>query len=193
MVWFRVSLALIVPLSAWRLAAPQLLLGCLIAAGFLSDVYDGILARRWGTDTDALRLADSIADIFFYLGVLAAIILRHGPVLRHRLGLLIAVLALEAARALFECAKFRKIASYHTYSAKTWGILLAAATLALLCFDGAYWLVTVALAWGLVCDTEGIIMSILLPRWVRDVKSLVHAVKLRHELLRSLPAKEPHP
>lgn len=193
MVLLRASLALLVPYAAWRIAEPQPLLGCLIAAGFLSDVYDGILARRWGTATDALRLADSVADIFFYLGVLAAILLRHGPVLRHRLGLLLAVLALDVGRMLFEFARFRRIASYHAYSAKAWGILLAAAALALLCFDGAYWLTTLALAWGLVCDTEGLVMSILLPRWVRDVKSLAHALKLRRALLGPLASQESPP
>lgn len=84
MVCLRAALAALVPLAAWRMAAPQVLLGCMIATGFLSDVYDGILARRWGTDTDALRLADSIADVFFYAGVLAAVLLRHAMVLRHR-------------------------------------------------------------------------------------------------------------
>ena len=62
----------------------------MIAAGFLSDVYDGILARRWGTETAALRVADSAADTVFYLGVLSAVIARHWPVLRDRLALLIA-------------------------------------------------------------------------------------------------------
>jgi phosphatidylglycerophosphate synthase len=193
MVLFRASLAPLVPLVAWRLASPQLLLGCLIAAGFLSDVYDGILARRWGTATDALRLADTVVDLLFYLGVLAAIILRHGPVLGQRLGLLVAVLALESGRMIFELVKFHRIASYHTYAAKMWGILLAAATLALLCFDRAYWLTTLALAWGLVCDTEGLIMSILLPRWERDVKSFVHALRLRRELLGAINALQPPP
>lgn len=91
---------------------------------------------------------------------------------------------------LFEYAKYRRIASYHTYSAKAWGVLLAAASVALLCFDGAYWLATLALAWGLVCDTEGLIMSIILPRWVRDVKSLVHAFRLRRQLLNLASVEE---
>lgn len=190
MVLSRAALAILIPLAAWRVAAPHVLLGCMIAAGFLSDVYDGILARRWGTDTDGLRLADSVADVFFYAGVLAAVLMRHALVLRERLPLLLAVLVLDIGRMLFELARFRRIASYHTYSAKAWGILLAAAAIALLCFDGAYRIVTFALVWGLICDAEGLIMSMLLPRWVRDVKSLIHALRLRHKLLDPLSAQE---
>ena len=193
MVLLRASLALFIPWAAWRIAQPQILLGCLIAAGFLSDVYDGILARRWGTATDALRLADSIADLCFYLGVLAAVILRHGPALRNHLTLLIAVLVLDVGRMFFELIRFSRIASYHAYSAKAWGILLAAAALALLCFGGVDWLTTLALAWGLVCDAEGLVMSMLLPRWVRDVKSVAHALRLRREILRPFSMQESPP
>ncbi|HEV2132648.1 MAG TPA: CDP-alcohol phosphatidyltransferase family protein [Terracidiphilus sp.] len=165
-----------------RLPHPELWLGCMIAAGFLSDVYDGILARRWGTATAALRIADSIADTIFYLGVLTAIIERHLPVLRANLGLLFAVLALEAIRFSFDWAKFRRMASYHSYTAKIWGILLAAATIALLCLDRAYWMVTLALAWGILCDLEGLTVSLVLPQWAHDVKSLPRALQLRREM-----------
>jgi CDP-diacylglycerol--glycerol-3-phosphate 3-phosphatidyltransferase len=165
------------------LAHPEAWLGAMIAAGFLSDVYDGILARRWKTDTDALRIADSAVDMVFYLGVLAAIVERHWPALRERAWLLIAVLALEGIRMAFDWVKFRRMASYHSYTAKAWGILLAAATVALLCFDRWYWILTLALVWGIVCDLEGLAMSLILPEWRRDVKTLRRALELRKEIL----------
>ena len=46
---------------------------CLIAA-FLSDVFDGILARRLGVATPTLRRLDSIADSVFYLAAVFAAI-----------------------------------------------------------------------------------------------------------------------
>lgn len=181
MVVFRAALGPALLLAA-RLADPELWLGAMIAAGFLSDVYDGILARRWGTASPALRVADSAADTVFYLGVLAAIVERHWPVLRERLWLLVAVLVLEASRILFDWIKFRRMASYHSYAAKIWGVLLAASTLALLCFNRAYWLVTAALAWGILCDLEGLAMSILLPQWTHDVRTLPRALAVRRRM-----------
>ncbi len=153
----------------------------MIAAGLASDVYDGILARRWQTDTSALRVADSAADTVFYLGVLAAIVERHWPALHERLWLLAALLVLEALRILFDWMKFRRMASYHSYAAKAWGLLLAAATIALLCFNRAPWLMTAALVWGILCDMEGLAMSALLPHWTHDVKSLRRALELRRQ------------
>lgn len=181
MIVFRTALGPAIAIAA-RLPKPELWLGVMIAAGFLSDVYDGILARRWGTAGPALRVADSIADTVFYLGVLTAIIERHWPVLRANLGWLFALLALEVSRWIFDWLKFRRMASYHSYAAKIWGVLLAAATLALLCFDRAFWLVTVALVWGILCDLEGLTMSLLLPEWAHDVKTLPRAMALRREM-----------
>ena len=164
-------------------ARPEPWLGLMIAAGFLSDVYDGILARRWRTETAALRIADSVADTVFYLCVLSAVIERHWPVLRDRLGLLIALLALEAARYVFDWIKFRRMASYHSYASKAWGALMAAATIALLCFDRAFWMVTLALIAGIVCDLEGLAMSALLPQWTYNVKTLRRALTIRRQML----------
>jgi CDP-diacylglycerol--glycerol-3-phosphate 3-phosphatidyltransferase len=42
-----------------------------LVAGFLSDAYDGILARRLGVATESLRRLDSLADTLFYAAALA--------------------------------------------------------------------------------------------------------------------------
>lgn len=182
LVIFRLLLAPVVIATAWRLHKPELWLGAMIAAACLSDVFDGVLARRWGTATAALRRADSIADTVFYLGVLAAIVMRHWPVLRERIGLLAALLAIEVLRVGFDWIKFRRIASYHAYSAKIWGLLLAAATIALLCFDRGFWLLTLALIWGILSDFEGLAISAILPECRQDIKSLRSAFILRRAM-----------
>jgi CDP-diacylglycerol--glycerol-3-phosphate 3-phosphatidyltransferase len=123
-----------------------------------------------------------VADIIFYLGVLSALVERHWPALRERAWLLSAVLLLEVALVAFDWAKFHRVSSYHTYSAKIWGILLTAAAVALLCFNRGFWMLTLALAWGIVCNLEGLAMSMLLPEWTRDVKTLRRALELRRRM-----------
>jgi len=158
-------------------------LGVMVVAGFLSDVYDGVLARRWGTASSALRIADSGVDIFFYVGVLAALVERHWPAIHARLGLLAVVLALEGINCLVSFIKFRRMASYHSYVAKFWGFLLAASTVTLLTLDRGAWLLTLALAWGMVNELEVLAMSLLLPEWTHDVKTLARAIAIRREVL----------
>ena len=155
----------------------------MIVLGFLSDVFDGILARRWHTDTGALRLADSICDDVFYLSLAVVAVQRHWPVVRSRLWLLAAVLALEALRILCDWLKYGRMSSYHSYAAKAWGVLLASSALTLICFNRGATLLTVALAWGIVCNLESLMITALLPRWTHDVKSIASALMLRKRML----------
>ena len=183
MVVSRGLMGVAIPLAASRVRAPEAWLGAMIAAGFLSDIYDGVLARRWGTATAALRIADSSADTVFYVGVLVAVVERHWPVIHARLGLLVVLLGLEATRVVFDWVKFGRMASYHSYASKAWSALLALATVALLCFNRGFWLTTVAIAWGILCDLEGLAMSAVLPRWTHDVKNLRRALRIRQKML----------
>jgi phosphatidylglycerophosphate synthase len=64
----RVLLAPIIIWMAYRWPYGPAFVVCL-SAGFLSDVFDGILARRLGVATATLRRLDSAADVVFYLAV----------------------------------------------------------------------------------------------------------------------------
>lgn len=61
----------------------------LLVAGFLSDVFDGVVARRTGTPTPNLRRLDSIVDTVFYLGIAAAAWMLHRTEIRPLLPLLL--------------------------------------------------------------------------------------------------------
>jgi phosphatidylglycerophosphate synthase len=179
----RLFLGPVIALAAFRKSTPEPWLGVLFLAGPISDIFDGVLARRFGTETTALRISDTIVDIIFYLFVLIAIITIDAPAIRHRIWLIAVVIALEGARLLVDMLKFHRIASYHAYSAKLFGLLLMLAVGWLLCFSRDTWLVTVALTWGILSELEGLTFSIILPEWVHDVKSLPRAIALRRELL----------
>ena len=166
-------------------------LSAMVVAGFLSDVYDGVLARRWNTASSALRIADSSTDIVFYLGVLAAVVQRHGPAIRERLWLLAAVIALELLNCLFGFIKFHRMPSCHSYAARLWGFLLALSTITLLTLNRGLWLVTLALVWGIACELEGLAMTALLPEWTHDVKSLARAFSIRRRLLAGKSVRVP--
>lgn len=180
---FRALLGPVLVAVAAIVNRPEGWLGTMIVLGFASDVFDGILARRWHTDTGAMRLADSICDDIFYLSMAVVAVQHHWPLIRPLIWLLGAVLALEVVRILCDRLKYGHMASYHSYVAKAWGILLASSAIALICFNACSTLLTVALAWGVVCNLEGMVMTALLPRWTRDVKSIGHALALRKRML----------
>ena len=154
-------------------------LAALVITALVSDIFDGILARRWKCDTAGLRLFDSMADTVFYLFVALALWTGPSAALRENAPLLLALLGLEATRYVVDLAKFGKPASYHSWLAKSWGLVMAVAVLAAFATSGGALLIRLSLFLGLLCNAEGLAMSFILPRWTRDVTSITAALGLR--------------
>ena len=162
---------------------------CLTLA-FLSDYFDGVIARHLGIATAGLRRLDSIADSIFYVAALFAAWHLRSELLVSYLPSLAALLALEAARYAIDYRKFGKEASYHMWSSKLWGIALFSGFFALLVNEVAGWPVSLAIYIGLVADIEGLAISLVLPRWQADVPTIFHAIRLRAaEASQATPSK----
>lgn len=149
---------------------------------FLSDIFDGVIARRLGVSNAKLRQADSWADVSLYICIAASAWLAYRPVLiAHKVPLFLVIFAQLLWWAV-NLVKYGKPASYHTYSAKIWGITLFIAVVALFGFDYggiALWLSCIV---GTIHSLEEIIMTLVLPTWTHDVLSIFHALQLRREL-----------
>ncbi len=175
----RVLLAPVVILLALGHPSRTALAACMIAA-FLSDVFDGIIARRLGVATPALRRLDSVVDSIFYLAVLFAAWHLHPEAITGHAAPLIALVALEIARYLFDYLKFSREASYHMWSSKLWGIALFLCFLLLLGFGVSGIMVPIAIWLGIVADLEGLAISLALDAPRTDVPTIVHALRIRH-------------
>jgi phosphatidylglycerophosphate synthase len=157
---------------------------CLLAA-FLSDVFDGILARRLGVATPSLRRLDSAVDTLFYLSALFCMWHFHRQALLSRVGALLALAVLEALRYLFDWLKFRREASYHMWSSKLWGLALFVAFFSLLALGSDNVTISIAIYVGILADLEGLAISWLLDTWQADVPTLIHVLVRRRALARA--------
>jgi phosphatidylglycerophosphate synthase len=174
----RVVLAPLIVALAWWWPNPAAFVASLTAA-FLSDVFDGVIARRLGIATPALRRYDSAADTFFYGAcVIAAWHLHRDVLVAHRVGLVV-LLALELTRHVVDFARFRREASYHLWTSKAWGLALFVGFVDLLAFGADGWPVACAIAFGIVADVEGLAVSLTLRQWKNDVPTWFHARRLR--------------
>ena len=180
MVLQRAALCPVILLGAYRDWDGRWLGGMVLFA-LVDDVLDGMVARRWGSDTAALRLADSCADTVFYLGAAGALWIRQPQVLRANDWLLALLFAMEGGRYVLDFCRYGRAASYHSYLAKAWGVVLATALIGVLSFGGLQTLVRVAILLGIVVNIEGLAMSLMLRRWHHDVKTVAVAWRLRQE------------
>jgi CDP-diacylglycerol--glycerol-3-phosphate 3-phosphatidyltransferase len=159
--------------------ANRIALGACLVVAFLSDVFDGIIARHLQVATPTLRRFDSVADTIFYLAALFAAWHLYPSVFQSYRGALVILGALELARYAFDFTKFNKEAAYHMWSSKVWGVLLFSGFFSLLALGKGGLLVGVAIYAGIAVDLEGLAISMVLREWTNDVPSIVHAVRLR--------------
>lgn len=173
---FRIcSAPVLVVLAA--LGHARLFLGLAVAA-LLSDVLDGALARRLGAASETGRLLDSWADLLIALVSFVGATLLWPDTMRREafyFALVLAALVLPNAYAL---VRFRRLLGYHTLSAKSSGVVLSVG--AVLMFVGITPLLfRVAALLEVLVAAEYIAISMVVPRWTGEMKSIWHAWQLR--------------
>jgi CDP-diacylglycerol--glycerol-3-phosphate 3-phosphatidyltransferase len=174
----RIALAPVVVLLALHSPSATGFGFCLVAA-FLSDIFDGIVARRLNVATANLRRLDSAADTIFYLAAVFAVWHLYPTAITERLVPLGILAVLELVRYAADFVKFGREASYHMWSSKFWGITLLAGFFSVLVLGSSGIPVSLAVYAGIFADLEGLAISMVLPKWKSDVPTLVHALHLR--------------
>jgi phosphatidylglycerophosphate synthase len=175
---------LVAPLLLWDAMDGETSIWFLVGylSAVLSDIFDGVIARRMQVSTASLRQADSWADVCLYICIAASAWLVHRDVIiAFRLPLLVVVMA-QLLWWIVNLAKYGKPASYHTYSAKLWGITLLIATVALFGFNKAGIPLWLAIVVGTIHTFEEIAMTLILPQWTHDVLTIFHAIDLNRKL-----------
>jgi phosphatidylglycerophosphate synthase len=182
MVSFRAALGL--GLVAFNFAIHNnLIFAGAIVAAMLSDIYDGLLARRWKIDTENLRRWDTRADTLFYLCVFVVAVMRYPQAFQNRWLMIAGLVTAETVQHVFAAIKYGRHASYHSIMSKIWGLMMAGTMIALLGFGLNNWFMDLTILWGIGCNVQGLIMTLLLPTWQRDVPTLFHAVKLKNGMV----------
>ncbi len=144
----------------------------LMAAAALSDVYDGVLARKYGVETAWLRQWDSAADTIFFAGVVVGMFLAFPDLVRPYFWGIVAIPALEVIRYCFDFLKFGRGAAYHAISAKVFGALALTACISIMGFSCSEPFLKFAVIAGLISEVEGLAMSIMLKKWTYNVKHI---------------------
>ena len=177
----RLLLGLVALLCALA-QVPRLVYLPILLAGTLSDIFDGILARKFGVATPALRRYDSITDIIYYLFTLVVAWMLCRPVITGNLWLVALMLLSEAGCILVCLIRFGKFPATHSYLAKFYALCLPGCLISLLVFDAGSWaMVTVAVV-ALVTNSEIIAIHLLLNFPPVDVPSIFALPKKSSQL-----------
>lgn len=157
--------------GAW-MGAARLVFVPILVCGTLSDIFDGVLARRFGVATPALRRYDSITDVIYYLFILACVWQLCRPVVTEN-PWAIAIILLSEAGSIAVCAvKFGKYPATHSWLAKFYGLCLLGGLMALLAFGAGRRVVIALAAVALLTNLEIIALQLMAATPPVDVRSI---------------------
>jgi CDP-diacylglycerol--glycerol-3-phosphate 3-phosphatidyltransferase len=104
------------------IAVPGIVFTFILVIAVLSDIFDGVIARRVGVADERLRRMDSQTDILFWVSAfIAAWLIHPGIVMAHGFEISL-LIGFEIVLYLVSWARFGKGSSTHAYSAKAYGL-----------------------------------------------------------------------
>ena len=169
----RVFLALLIALIAFqRGAAFRELIVTLIVVGLLTDVLDGIVARRVGVSTASLRAWDSNVDLFFWAVVIGVVFALNPLFLHAHFGAIISVIGLEALAYAVSFLKFRRTIATHSLLAKFWTLTLLAFMVDLTLHATSSLPFMLCIGLGLLSRLEILGIILRLRRWTTDIPTI---------------------
>jgi len=158
---------------------PRIVYLPILLTGTLSDIFDGILARRLGVSTSRLRRFDSATDAIYYLFVLIVLWILCKATISKTLWAIALLILSELATVAVSLARFGKYPATHTYLAKFYGLTLLAGLTALLVFNASGWAVIAMMAVALVTNAEIVLIHLASDAPPVDVSSIFALRKRR--------------
>lgn len=145
----------------------------------ISDIFDGIIARKLGISTERLRRMDSSIDqVFWIFSMVAAMVICPGFFKANYLKILI-VMVLEGVCYLISFIRFRKEVATHAILSKIWTLSIVATLIQIVLTCQSAILFNVWFYLGIITRLEIIAILIILKKWTNDVPGLYQAIQLR--------------
>lgn len=180
LILFRLVIAPIIISSAYFLgedSKPIIL--TLMFLGLLSDIFDGIIARRQNISSESLRRMDSQVDMIFWLSIGIATWILYPTLIKNNSFSIWTILAMEASCYVISLLKFKKETCTHAFLSKLWGLSLLACFTSLIGFNHAGFPFHFCITLGLISHIDRILITLILPKWTHDIPSSYHAYLIR--------------
>lgn len=180
LIYSRIVIALVIIFLAWlKVDNYSFIITILILVGLLTDIFDGIIARKLNVSTEKLRIWDSNVDMFFWLSVIASIFyLRFELVKPHILPISL-LLILELLAYLISFIKFKRTIATHSLLAKLWTLTLLLFLIELILNSTSYTFV-LCFVLGVISRVEIILIIATLKNWTTDVPSIFTVRKINN-------------
>ena len=151
----------------------------LMYLGLISDIFDGIIARKKNISTEKLRRMDSQIDMLFWLSIGFSTWLLYPKLIADNAQFILPIIALEVICYAISFLKFKKETCTHAFLSKLWGISLLVAFTSMIGFEHAGLPFAAAIFIGFLAYIDVILILLILPKWDHDIPSAYHAYLIR--------------
>lgn len=180
LVYSRIVIALVCVFLAWQVDDFRFWIFALMLTGLLTDIFDGIIARKLGVSTVALRKLDSIVDRFFWLMIFASCYLLYPLYTASIVPWVCVILCCEAVVFIVSWLRFRKGPSPHNLISKAWGISVAVAFSVIILTGSSQIAFQIMFSLAILSRLDSVLIYALLPVWDHDIPSFYHAILIRN-------------
>jgi CDP-diacylglycerol--glycerol-3-phosphate 3-phosphatidyltransferase len=180
LILFRLILAPIILGLAYFIGEnAKLTIIILMYLGLISDILDGIIARKSNTSSAQLRRMDSQTDMIFWFSLGLSTWILYPKLISDNSTVIWTILIMEIACYVISLLKFKRESAHHNFLSKFWGITLLVAFTSLIGFNYAGVPFDLAIFFGLISHVDRILITLILPKWTHDIPSAYHAVLIR--------------
>lgn len=175
---------IIILLSYLKGAESRFIILTLMYIGLLTDIFDGIIARKVGISSEKLRRLDSQVDLVFWLSLGFAAYFLNPTLIKDEWQSILLIFTMEALCYIISWIKFGKETCTHAWVSKLWGLSLLLSFTYLIGFQTTGWAFDLTIILGFISHLDVILIILILPKWNYDVPSFFHAWKIRNGIQR---------
>lgn len=151
----------------------------LIYLGFLSDILDGIFARKMGIADSKIRRLDSQTDLIFWIAIGISSYLVSPTIITSLKIPVIILFITEGLCYLTSFIRFQKETCTHAWLSKLFGLSMVAAFTSIIGFHSGGTVVIFTFVLGYLSHLDRILITLIIPTWTHDIPSTYHATLLR--------------
>lgn len=180
LILFRLVLAPIILILAYFIGhSASVVIVILMFLGLISDILDGIIARKQGTSSAKFRRMDSQTDMVFWLSIGFSSWILYPEIISNNILAIRLLLAMEVSCYLVSIIKFKRETCTHAFLSKLWGLSMLVCFTSLIGFGHAGFPFAIAIILGLISHIDRLLITLILTHWTHDIPSSYHAYLIR--------------
>ena len=145
----------------------------------ISDILDGIIARKLNISTQRLRRLDSSIDQLFWICTLIGAFIICKDFFKANYVKLFIIIFIEGLTYLISYLKFRKEVATHAILSKVWALTILATLIQIVLTCNSILLFNICIYFGVITRLEIIAILLIIKDWTIDVPTFYHAILLR--------------